>query len=88
MGLKFFRSNDKSKKIGKRLNLSQSWFRTLKWVSCKYKSQNNTMNWLLISLLPYRSRTSRGCCRSWLQGRTYGFPRSPPTSRHEEIRHL
>ena len=36
MGVKFYRSADKPKKIRKRFSQTRSWFRTLKWVACKY----------------------------------------------------
>ena len=36
MGLKFYRGSDRPNKIRKRLEQSRSWFRSLKWVACKY----------------------------------------------------
>ena len=33
MGVKFYRSADKPKKIRKRFTQTRSWFRTLKWVA-------------------------------------------------------
>lgn len=36
MGLKFYRGADKPKKLRKRFTQTRSWFRTLKWVCCKY----------------------------------------------------
>ena len=36
MGAKFYRGADKPKKIRKRFSQTRSWFRTLKWVACKY----------------------------------------------------
>ena len=36
MGAKFFRGADKPKKFRKRFSQNRSWFRTFKWVACKY----------------------------------------------------
>ena len=36
MGAKFYRGADKPKKLRKRFFQTRSWFRTLKWVACKY----------------------------------------------------
>ena len=36
MGVKFYRGADKPKKIRKRVSQTRSWFRTFKWVACKY----------------------------------------------------
>ena len=36
MGAKFYRGSDKPKKIRKRFSQTRSWFRTLKWVACKF----------------------------------------------------
>jgi len=38
MGAKFYRGADKPKKIRKRFSQTRSWFRTLKWVACKYST--------------------------------------------------
>ena len=39
MGVKFYRGADKPKKIRKRVSQTRSWFRTFKWVACKYYKQ-------------------------------------------------
>ena len=44
MGCKFYRGADKPKKIRKRFSQSYSWFRTLKWVCCKYNTHITTLN--------------------------------------------
>ena len=36
MGAKFYRGADKPKKIRKRFSQTRSWFRTHKWLACKY----------------------------------------------------
>ena len=36
MGIKFYRSHNKAKKIRKRLNYTRTWFSTHKWVACKH----------------------------------------------------
>ena len=40
MGVKFYRGADKPKKIRKRVTQTRSWFRTFKWVACKYYNQD------------------------------------------------
>ena len=41
MGAKFYRGADKPKKVRKRFSQSRSWFRTLKWLSCKLITPSN-----------------------------------------------
>ena len=40
MGAKFYRGSDKPKKIKKRLTQTRTWFRTLKWVACTFRSNS------------------------------------------------
>ena len=79
MGAKFYRGADKPKKIRKRFFQTRSWFRTLKWVSCKHITYPITT--------VYRSRTS--CIRTWtpLQGWLGLLYRPNPSPRSQEIRH-
>ena len=63
MGLKFYRGTDKSKKIRKRFTQTRTWFRQFKWLACKY-----TRSIWLTPQLPSRSRSSRVCCRTRIQG--------------------
>ena len=56
MGAKFFRSADKPKKIRKRFSQTRSWFRTFKWVACKYHlfwltfPQTMPIHWWLLDI--------------------------------------
>ena len=54
MGAKFFRSADKPKKIRKRFSQTRSWFRTFKWVACKY-NLFITLTPLFIQITPIHS---------------------------------
>ena len=76
MGAKFFRGADKPKKFRKRLSQNRSWFRTFKWVACKYsfESMKEAFNNLrgneqiLIYVYDFRSRTSTHDHWSSIQG--------------------
>lgn len=77
MGAKFYRGADKPKKIRKRFSQTRSWFRTLKWVACKYNSPNLTVY--------SRSCPSNYGCWTSLQGFLGPLDRSDPTPRPQEI---
>ena len=51
MGVKFYRGADKPKKIRKRVSQTRSWFRTFKWVACKYHKQSLNTNQTFILFL-------------------------------------
>ena len=36
MGLKYYRTNDRTKKFLNRVMNTRTWFRDLKWVTCRY----------------------------------------------------
>ena len=80
MGLKFYRGTDKSKKIRKRFTQTRTWFRQFKWLACKC---NRTI--CLTPRLPSRSRSSRVCCRTRIQGWQRLLYRLPFEPRNEAI---
>jgi len=40
MGFKYYRTSDRTKKFKNRIMNTRTWFRDLKWVSCKLNSLN------------------------------------------------
>ena len=55
MGFKYYRTSERIKKIKNRVLNTRSWFRELKWVTCKLTS--------LLDLLVFRLRAPENDCR-------------------------